>query len=417
MTALTAETRAPSPPRPPAPAGPWPCAVTSCCCIVLLYLPIAILFVFSFNDSSVVTFPLKGFTLEWYQKVFANVPLLRSIWASVHVAVGSGLVATVLGYDAGDTPDPVRVPLQAGAGRARTLPLIVPYVVLGVALLILFRAVNVPLSLLDCECGTRRRRPAIYDADRRRAPGGLRNALEEAAMDLGATYPATLRLVVLPIIAPSIIAAGSSRSPSRSTSSRSLCSSLARTRPSRLPLRPAALRRHAARADRRRGDADGADARNCDGQRRATESTVTRLTASQAAGLTLSVASAIVAGAEGHAQRLGIAISCAVVDSGDQLVAFERMDGADLVTISLAKDKAFTALVNHMPTSELAPMVQPGTEFYGYDSLAGGRMIVFGGGLPIEMAGVLVGAVGVSGGSAEQDEACAAAGLESAGGG
>jgi len=141
---------------------------------------------------------------------------------------------------------------------------------------------------------------------------------------------------------------------------------------------------------------------------------VSRLTASQSAGLTLSAARAIVARALAHAERLGIAVSCAVVDSGDQLVAFERMDGADLVTISLARDKAFTALVNHMPTSELAPLVQPGAEFYGYDSLAGGRMIVFGGGLPIEIAGVLVGAVGVSGGSAEQDEACAATGLGAA---
>jgi len=92
------------------------------------------------------------------------------------------------------------------------------------------------------------------------------------------------------------------------------------------------------------------------------------------------------------------------------------MDGADLVTISLAKDKAYSALVNHMPTSELAPLVQPGTEFYGYVSLAGGRMVVFGGGLPIDMAGVLVGAIGVSGGSAEQDEACARAGLEAVNG-
>ena len=139
---------------------------------------------------------------------------------------------------------------------------------------------------------------------------------------------------------------------------------------------------------------------------------MSRLTASQAAGLTLSVARAAVAAALAEAHRLGIAISCAVVDSGDLLVAFERMDGADLVTISLATDKAFSALVNHMPTSELGPLVQPGTEFYGYDSLAGGRMIVFGGGLPIEIGGVLVGAVGVSGGSAEQDEECARAGLE-----
>ena len=139
---------------------------------------------------------------------------------------------------------------------------------------------------------------------------------------------------------------------------------------------------------------------------------MSRLTASQSAGLTLSVARAVVAGAQAHAESLGIAISVAVVDSGDQLVAFERMDGADLVTIDLARDKAYSALVNHMPTSELAPLVQPGSEFYGYDSLAGGRMVVFGGGLPIEIAGVLVGAVGISGGSAEQDEECARVGLE-----
>ena len=139
-----------------------------------------------------------------------------------------------------------------------------------------------------------------------------------------------------------------------------------------------------------------------------------RLTASQAAGLTLDVARAVVAAVLADAGRMGVTMSCAVVDSGDQLVAFERMDGADLVTITLAKDKAYSALVNRMPTSELAQMVQPGTEYYGYDSVAGGRMIVFGGGLPIEMGGVLVGAVGVSGGSAEQDEQAARAGVRAA---
>ena len=55
-------------------------------------------------------------------------------------------------------------------------------------------------------------------------------------------------------------------------------------------------------------------------------------------------------------------MSCAVVDSGDQLVAFERMDGADLVGITLARDKAFTALANRMSTADLAPIVQPGAE-------------------------------------------------------
>jgi uncharacterized protein GlcG (DUF336 family) len=134
-------------------------------------------------------------------------------------------------------------------------------------------------------------------------------------------------------------------------------------------------------------------------------------TASQAAGLTLDAARAIVSGVLDDARAMGVAMSCAVVDSGDQLVAFQRMDGADLVTVTLARDKAYTALVNRMSTADLPAIVQPGTEFYGYDSIAGGRMIVFGGGLPIEFDGVLVGAVGVSGGSAEQDHRAASAGI------
>jgi len=100
-------------------------------------------------------------------------------------------------------------------------------------------------------------------------------------------------------------------------------------------------------------------------------------------------------------------MSIAVVDAGDQLVAFERMDGADLVTVRLAQDKASSALMNRMPTRDLAPLVQPGAEFYGYDSLAGGRMVVFAGGMPLDRHGVLVGAVGVSGGSADEDQLAA----------
>ncbi len=130
-------------------------------------------------------------------------------------------------------------------------------------------------------------------------------------------------------------------------------------------------------------------------------------TASQAAGLTLAAARRMIAAAEAMAGRLQVAMSVAVVDSGDQLVAFERMDGADLVTVRLAQDKAFSALVNRMPTRDLAPLVQPGAEFYGYDALAGGRMIVFAGGMPLERNGVLIGAVGVSGGSAEEDQRAA----------
>jgi uncharacterized protein GlcG (DUF336 family) len=104
-------------------------------------------------------------------------------------------------------------------------------------------------------------------------------------------------------------------------------------------------------------------------------------------------------------------MSCAVVDSGDQLVAFERMDAADLVGIVLARDKAFTALANRMPTGDLAPITQPGTEFFGYHTVAGGRTIIFAGGTPLERDGVLVGAVGVSGGESAQDQRAVEAGV------
>jgi uncharacterized protein GlcG (DUF336 family) len=130
-------------------------------------------------------------------------------------------------------------------------------------------------------------------------------------------------------------------------------------------------------------------------------------TASQAAGLTLAAARRMIAAAEDVGRQLRVAMSVAVVDSGDQLVAFERMDGADLVTVRLAQDKAFSALMNRMPTGDLGPLVQPGAEFYGYDALAGGRMVVFAGGMPLERNGVLVGAVGVSGGSAAEDQQAA----------
>ena len=127
-------------------------------------------------------------------------------------------------------------------------------------------------------------------------------------------------------------------------------------------------------------------------------------TAAQSAGLTLKAATTLMKAAEASARELHVSISVAVVDSGGQLVAFERMDGADLVTVSLAQDKAWTALVNRMPPRDLGPLVQPGAEFYGYDSIGRGRTIVFAGGMPLERDGILVGGVGVSGGSVDQDQ-------------
>ena len=127
-------------------------------------------------------------------------------------------------------------------------------------------------------------------------------------------------------------------------------------------------------------------------------------TASQAAGLTLGAAKAMLKAAMADARSMRVAMTVAIVDSGGQLVALERMDAADLITITLAQDKAWTALMNRMPTRDLGPLVQPGAEFYGYESIGRGRTIVFAGGMPLLRDGVLVGAVGVSGGSVEEDQ-------------
>ncbi|MGI8829025.1 MAG: GlcG/HbpS family heme-binding protein [Candidatus Limnocylindria bacterium] len=137
--------------------------------------------------------------------------------------------------------------------------------------------------------------------------------------------------------------------------------------------------------------------------------------ASQAAGMTLAAARRAIEAVESLATDMRVAMSVAVVDSGDQLVSFARMDAADLVGIGLARDKAFTALVNRMPTRDLAPLVQPGAEIYGYDSLAAGRMVVFAGGMPIERGGVLIGAIGVSGGNSDEDQRAAGAGVAAVG--
>ena len=127
-------------------------------------------------------------------------------------------------------------------------------------------------------------------------------------------------------------------------------------------------------------------------------------TASQAVGLTLAAARAMVAAAEGEGRSMSLALTVAIVDSGGQLVAFERMDGADLVSVTLAQDKAWTALLNRMPTRDLAPIVQPGQEFFGYHTIGRGRTIIFAGGMPLLRDGVLVGGVGVSGGDSTQDQ-------------
>jgi uncharacterized protein GlcG (DUF336 family) len=124
----------------------------------------------------------------------------------------------------------------------------------------------------------------------------------------------------------------------------------------------------------------------------------------------LAIALRMVAAAHAEAERRSILVSAAVVDAGGNLVAFARMDGAEIAGPVLAVDKAYTAVANRTATSLLAKLAAPGGELFGLHANGGGRFVIFGGGVPILVDGIVVGGVGVSGASAAEDEACALAG-------
>jgi uncharacterized protein GlcG (DUF336 family) len=126
--------------------------------------------------------------------------------------------------------------------------------------------------------------------------------------------------------------------------------------------------------------------------------------------ITLEQAKAVAAAAEEKAGDIGVPMNIAVVDAGNNLTAFVRQDGAWLGSIEIAKDKAFTARAFDMSTAELADVAQPGGPLYGIAVSNEGRVIVFPGGIPLKQGQEIVGAIGVSGGEVDQDNAVAEAG-------
>ena len=126
--------------------------------------------------------------------------------------------------------------------------------------------------------------------------------------------------------------------------------------------------------------------------------------------VSLNSAEAIVAAARRRAEEIGVPMNIAVVDDGNNLVAFARMEGAWLGSIDIAMGKAYTARAFDMSTKDLFPMTQPGQPLFGITASNQGRIIIFPGGVPLKAEGTVVGAVGVSGGAVDQDQQVAEAG-------
>jgi spermidine/putrescine transport system permease protein len=187
--------------------APLPLLVYYFSLIAVLYLPIAVLFLFSVNSSTLFALPIRSLTFRWYEQLLQTQPVLNAVRNSLVVAVGSSFAATLLGLM-------VSILMMRYQFRAKgllislaVLPLIVPYIVLAVALLLLFAALHIQRSLWTVAVAHTvvalpytmliiGSRLANFDA-----------FLEEAAMDLGASYVTTLRRIVLPMILPAAISA------------------------------------------------------------------------------------------------------------------------------------------------------------------------------------------------------------------
>ena len=124
----------------------------------------------------------------------------------------------------------------------------------------------------------------------------------------------------------------------------------------------------------------------------------------QVSTLTLADARAIIAAGEGKAQELGIPYNLAVVDAGGALIMHVRMDGAWLGSIDIAIHKAFTSRAFDMATEDLAKMAQSGKPLFGINSTNHEKVVIFAGGMPVKSGNTVIGAVGASGGTVDQDQ-------------
>jgi spermidine/putrescine transport system permease protein len=187
--------------------GMWLLRVFFFLVVVFLYTPIVILLIFSFNDSAVPTFPLSGFTLHWYHQFLTNSELRGALETSAIIAALSSAGAVVLGVLASIALARRRFRVRAAVSALLLSPLVIPYVVFGISLLLLFHQLGVPRSILTVVIGhvvislpytILVLVPRLDQVD---------VSLEEAAFDLGASRLRTFRSITFPLILPAVVSA------------------------------------------------------------------------------------------------------------------------------------------------------------------------------------------------------------------
>ena len=128
--------------------------------------------------------------------------------------------------------------------------------------------------------------------------------------------------------------------------------------------------------------------------------------------LSLSDAKHLIDGAKNEARDIGVPMCIAIADESGNLIAFDRMDGGKVTSITIAQDKAFTAAAARKATHEYNTVCVPGNLAFGIHTALGGRLCVVGGGFPVTVDGEVVGGIGLSSGTPQQDIQCAQAGID-----
>ncbi len=173
-----------------------------------LYFPIIVLVVYSFNGSGVGGFPPANWTFDWYRQLFSDGALWEAVLNSVEVAAVAVAIALGLGLPAALALDRTNFPGKALFRRLVLLPLILPGIITGLSLLMLFVAVGMKLSLVTITLGHGTALISVATTEIFAGLQKLERAQEEASLDLGANHWKTFRRVTLPNLRVSLIAAG-----------------------------------------------------------------------------------------------------------------------------------------------------------------------------------------------------------------
>lgn len=174
--------------------------------LAFLYVPVLFLPLFSFNDAIYVAFPLKGFTTQWYEQMLVNEPMQASLMNSIKVGAVTSVIATILGIFGAKAVMRYRIRGQRPVIAVIMLPLVIPGIILGVALLILLSRIGIPLSLYTVTVGHILICVPFAMATLMARFEGFDKSMEEAAADLGDNAWWTFWRVVFPMVFPGVLA-------------------------------------------------------------------------------------------------------------------------------------------------------------------------------------------------------------------